>query len=139
MGQRGAKEVRGGWKVRGRQLIPGRVPEWMRIRYHEQSIVHPSKWVFFTFNARGYAQIIDYLLCKYEDRIFCVQVKNKPCVVNIILRLFPWKCPRGSETTTICAKIFIKVAYFCSSSMKICFQRRLKKMKIAVISSDPGL
>ncbi len=29
---------------------------------------------------------------------FCVQVKNYPCVVNIIMRLIPWECPCGSET-----------------------------------------
>jgi hypothetical protein len=27
-----------------------------------------------------------------------VQVKNKPCVVNIVMHLIPWKSPRGSET-----------------------------------------
>jgi hypothetical protein len=27
-----------------------------------------------------------------------MQVKNKPCVVNIIMRLIPWKRPRSSET-----------------------------------------
>jgi hypothetical protein len=32
---------------------------------------------------------------------FCVQVKNKTCVVNIIMRLIPWKCPSGSETVIL--------------------------------------
>jgi hypothetical protein len=71
----------------------------MEICHHEQDVGLPIKWGFpFTFNARGYAQIIDYVLRKYKDKIFCVQVKNKPCVDNIIMRLIPWKCPRGSKT-----------------------------------------
>jgi hypothetical protein len=74
----------------------------MGIHHHEQNIGHPSKWGFlFVLNARGYAQIVDYVSCKYEDGIFCVQVKNKPFVVNIIMRLIPWKRPRGSETPTV--------------------------------------
>jgi hypothetical protein len=42
--------------------------------------------------------MIDNVLYKYKDRIFCVQVKSKPCVVNIIMRLFSWKRSCGSET-----------------------------------------
>ncbi len=47
MGQRGGKGVRGGWKVGGGQLIPGKGPEWMGIRHYEQNIGHPSKLVYF--------------------------------------------------------------------------------------------
>jgi hypothetical protein len=39
------------------------------------------------------------VLCKDKERIFCVQVKNKPWVVKIILHLIPWKSPRSSETS----------------------------------------
>jgi hypothetical protein len=50
---KGQEGVRGDWKVRGGQLIPGKGPEWMGIRHHEQDIGLPSKWGFpFTFNAR---------------------------------------------------------------------------------------
>jgi hypothetical protein len=71
----------------------------MGIRHHEEDIGLSSKWGFlFTFNARAYAHIIDYVLCKYQYGILCVQVKNKPCVVNFIMHLIPWKCPCGSKT-----------------------------------------
>jgi hypothetical protein len=47
---------------------------------------------------------------KYRDtypvninKIFCVQVKNKPCVKYIvIIRLIPWIRSRGSETIESC-------------------------------------
>jgi hypothetical protein len=95
----GWEGVTGDWKVRGGQLIPGKGPEWMGIGHQEQDIGLPIKWGFpFTFNARGYAQIIDYVLREYKDKIFCVQVKNKSCVDNIIMSLIPWKRPRGSKT-----------------------------------------
>jgi hypothetical protein len=43
--------VRGDWKVRRGQVIPGKGPEWMGIRHHEQNIGLPSKWGFlFAFN-----------------------------------------------------------------------------------------
>jgi hypothetical protein len=35
------------------------------------------------------------------NEIFCVQVKNKPCVKYIVvMRLIPWIHSRGSETLT---------------------------------------
>ncbi len=75
-GPKGWEGVRGDWKVRGGQFIPGKGPEWMGIHHHEQDIGLPSKWGFpFTFNARGKAQIIDYVLCKYKDRIFVSRLK----------------------------------------------------------------
>jgi hypothetical protein len=41
------------------------------------------------------------VLCKNIKIEFCVQVKNKPCVVNnVIMRLISWKLPHGSETDT---------------------------------------
>ncbi len=30
-----------------------------------------------------------------------MEVKNKPCVINIIMSLIPWKHPRGIETIVI--------------------------------------
>jgi hypothetical protein len=51
-----------------------------------------------SFSQRGQAQIIDYVLFKYKDLFFCEQVKNKPCMVNSIMCLIPWKRSRGSET-----------------------------------------
>jgi hypothetical protein len=45
------------WGLRGEQLMPGKGPEWMGIRHHEQDTGLSSKWGFpFTFNSRGYAQ-----------------------------------------------------------------------------------
>ncbi len=39
--------------------------------------------------------------CKYND-IFCVLVKNKPCVKYIVvMRLIPWIHSHGSETITM--------------------------------------
>jgi hypothetical protein len=68
--------VREDWKVWGGQFIPGKGPEWMGIRHHEQDIGLLSKWVFSsTFDARDYALIIDYVLCKYKDRIFVCRLK----------------------------------------------------------------
>jgi hypothetical protein len=62
---------------KGRAVDTRQGPEWMGICHHEQDIGLPSKWGFlFDFNARGYAQVIDYVLCKYKDGIFCVQVKE---------------------------------------------------------------
>ncbi len=61
------------WKVKGGQLIPGKGPEWMGIRHHEQDVGLTSKWgSLFAFNVRGYAQI---MLCKYKDRIFVCRLK----------------------------------------------------------------
>jgi hypothetical protein len=37
---------------------------------------------------------------KYKNRVFCVQVKNKPCVVYTIMHLIPWKQSHGSKTGT---------------------------------------
>jgi hypothetical protein len=79
----------------------------MGIRHHEQETCLPSKWgSLFTFSERGCAQIIDDVLCKCKDKIFVMQVKNKPCVVNIIMRLIPWKSPRGSETLPMNNTVF---------------------------------
>ncbi len=79
MSPNGWEAVRGDWKARGGQLMPGKGPEWMGIRHHEQDISLPSQWGFpFTFNARGLwvtPRIIDYVLCKYKDRILCAGEK----------------------------------------------------------------
>jgi hypothetical protein len=42
------------------------------------------------------------IMCSVNIKIeLCVQVKNKPCVVNIIIMcLISWKRPRGSETVS---------------------------------------
>jgi hypothetical protein len=45
--------------------------------------------------------MIDNMLCKYKDIIFCVQVKSKPCVVNIIMHLISWKRSCGSESNCL--------------------------------------
>ncbi len=75
MGQRGGGGERR-LEVRGGQLIPGKRPEWMGFRHYEQDIGLLSKWGFiFTFNVRSYAQIIDYVLFKYKDRIFVCRLK----------------------------------------------------------------
>ncbi len=56
MGQGGLEGVKGDWKVRGGQLIPGKGPEWMGIRHYEQDTGLLSKWGFlFTSSAMGYA------------------------------------------------------------------------------------
>jgi hypothetical protein len=60
----------GGLKVKGVQLLPGKGPQWMGIRHHEQNIGLASKWGFpYQFCKGGQAQIIDYVLFKYKDRI----------------------------------------------------------------------
>jgi hypothetical protein len=41
---KGWEGVRGDWKVRGGQLIPGKGPEWMGIRHHEQDSGLPSNF-----------------------------------------------------------------------------------------------
>ncbi len=75
---KGWEGVRGDWRVRGGQFTPGKEPEWIGIRHHEQDIRLPSKWGFlFTLNARGYSQIIDYVFCKYKDGIFVCRLKIK--------------------------------------------------------------
>jgi hypothetical protein len=48
---------------------------------------------------------------KYKDGIFCVQVKNKQCVVNFIMRLIPWKSPRGSETAIMLGPVTFDAAF----------------------------
>ncbi len=61
--------MREDWEVRRGQLIPGQGSEWMGICHHEEEIGLPSKRGFsFTFDAKGYARIIDYVLCKYIYR-----------------------------------------------------------------------
>jgi hypothetical protein len=76
-GPKGWEGVRGDWKVRGGHLIPGKGPEWMGILHNEQDIGLPSKWGFFssTFDVRGYAQIIYYVLPKYKNRILVCRLK----------------------------------------------------------------
>ncbi len=55
---------------------------------------------FFLFTAQGVTHGYYYLYScvKYKDRILCVQVKNKPCVVYTVMRLIPWKHSHGSVT-----------------------------------------
>jgi hypothetical protein len=71
----------------------------MRIRHHEQNIRLPSKFgVPFTFSQQGSAQEL-IVCCVNIKWNFCVQVKNKPCVVcTVIMRLISWIRSRGSET-----------------------------------------
>ncbi len=76
--------MRGDWKVRGGQLIPGKGPEWMGIRRHEQDVSLPSKWGFlFAFKARGYAQIIVIV-----------------CYVNIKMEVFVCRLKINHERST---------------------------------------
>jgi hypothetical protein len=42
-----------GLENKGWQLLPGKGPEWMGIRYYEQKIGLPSKWGFLYLFARG--------------------------------------------------------------------------------------
>ncbi len=61
---------------------------------------------FFLYITRGYARIYYlFVWCiKYKERILCVQVKNKPCVVYTIMGLIPWKRSHGSETLSAITK-----------------------------------
>ncbi len=96
---KGAGRGYGGLDSKEGQLIPGKGPEWMGIRHHEQDSGLPSKWgVFFYLWHEGLCpnSLLCVMLIKRQN--FCVQVKNKSCVVYIIMRLILWKCPRGSET-----------------------------------------
>jgi hypothetical protein len=88
------------------QLLPGKGPEWMGIRYHEQETGPPSKLGFFITFAGDSINDCLYIvqistnctLCKYK-RDSCVQVKNKPCVeCTVIMRLISWNHSHGSET-----------------------------------------
>jgi hypothetical protein len=80
-------------------LVSSKGPEWTGIHHHEQDIGLASKWVFHM--AQGLRSDIINHLCscvKYKNRILCVQVKNKPCMVYTVMRLIPWKQSHGSET-----------------------------------------
>ncbi len=65
--------MRGGWKVRGGQLIPSKGPEWMGIHHHEQDIGLPCKWGFFLrFLVQGVMpRIIDYVCVKIKIEFLC--------------------------------------------------------------------
>jgi hypothetical protein len=56
---------------------------------------------FFLLQHKWLHPDINYLCgcIKYKDRIICVQVKNKTCVVYTVMRLIPWKRSQGSETS----------------------------------------
>jgi hypothetical protein len=55
-----------------------------------------SKGFFSSFH-KGVRLRINCVLCKYKQD-FCVQVKNKPCMVcTVIMRLISWNRSRGSE------------------------------------------
>jgi hypothetical protein len=62
------------------------------------SVIQVSGVVSFTFKCKG--------LCPKEIITCCVSIKieflcagqNKPCVVNIIMLLIPWKHLHGGET-----------------------------------------
>jgi hypothetical protein len=62
------------------------------------SVFHVSG--FFLLQYKGLRPDINYLCgcIKYKDRILCVQVKSKPCVVYTVMRLIPRKQSHGSET-----------------------------------------
>ncbi len=59
----------GGWgkgergqSLRVGQLLPGKEPEWIGIRHHEQDTGPPSKSGFFIMSARGSINICLYIL-----------------------------------------------------------------------------
>jgi hypothetical protein len=52
-GPKGWERGEGGKKVMGGQLLPGKGPEWMGIRHHEQDIGLPSKRGFLYFLQKG--------------------------------------------------------------------------------------
>jgi hypothetical protein len=56
----------------------------MGIRHHEQGMVFQVSRFFF-YITKGYTRmLIIYVYVKYKDRILCVRVKNKPCVVYTV-------------------------------------------------------
>jgi hypothetical protein len=60
---------------------------------------------FFSLTAQGVMPGYINYLCgciKYKNRILCVQVKNKPCMVYTVMHLIPCKQFHGSETLTKC-------------------------------------
>ncbi len=56
--------------------------------------------IFVFHSTRGYALKLIIHVCSYmshKNRILCVQVKKKPCVVYTVMRLISWKRSNGSE------------------------------------------
>jgi hypothetical protein len=71
MGQ-GVGGVREDWKIRGGELIPSKGPEWIGIHHYEQDIGLPSKLGFSFHLSMQWimSRTINYMFCKYKDRIF---------------------------------------------------------------------
>jgi hypothetical protein len=64
--------VRGDWKGRGGQLIPGKGPEWMGIATMSKTSAFQAGGVFLSPLTQGVMpRTVDYMLCKYKDRILC--------------------------------------------------------------------
>ncbi len=73
-----------------------------------------SGWGFATMNKTSFFQVSGFFLLqqkglrldiisscsckKYKDKILCVQVKNKPCIIYKVMHLIPWKQYHGSKT-----------------------------------------
>jgi hypothetical protein len=53
MGLKGWERGEGGQNQGVGQLLPGKGPEWMGIRHHEQNIGFPSKLEFFSSFSQG--------------------------------------------------------------------------------------
>jgi hypothetical protein len=82
----------------------------MGIHHHEQDIGLPSKLVF-SYNTKGYAQILLNYLCsciKYKIEFSVCKLKINHCVIYIVMRLIPWKQSHGSETYLEATANFVK-------------------------------
>jgi hypothetical protein len=64
------KEWRG-LESKGGQLPPGKGPEEMGIRHHEQDIGLPSKLGFFSSFSQRVRLMIKCVLCKYKQDFMC--------------------------------------------------------------------
>jgi hypothetical protein len=65
-------------------------------------------------------------MCRVNIKIeLRVQVKNKPWLVNIIMRLIPWKHPRSSKTVAFnednISLSFIKSLHILCSGLTVLF------------------
>jgi hypothetical protein len=116
------------------QLLPGRAPEGMAIRHHEQDTGPPSKLGFFLF-LQGVQLMIACRLYRYwlivhcvnVNKIFVCRLKKKTCKeCIIIMHLISWNHSRGSEIITMNKtqvsplpdKIFIN--FYQQSNLVIC-------------------
>ncbi len=101
MGLQGWESGEGGQNQWVGQLLPGKGPEWMGIRHHEQNTEPPSKLglsFLFLLLTRVFLLTIDCVFCKYKSNFVCRLKINH---AFIIMRLISWKHSHGSETVLL--------------------------------------